>query len=77
MTVIANPIDANLLKAVKWAHLCHAFIIFFHPSWVQTGAVITHLLHIFLFSFCPEPEMHFIKRTLRQFKCKTKLMKAF
>lgn len=41
------------------------------------GSPITRLLHIFLFSFCPEPEMHFIKRTLRQFKCKTKLMKAF
>lgn len=41
MTVIANPIDANLLKAVKWAHLHHAFIIFFHPSRVQTGAAIS------------------------------------
>lgn len=81
MTVIANPIETNLLKAVKCAHLSRAFIIFFYLFGFRQvllflGSPIAGLLQIFFFSFCPEPLTYFIKCALWQFKCKTKLMKA-
>lgn len=82
MTVIAKPIESNLLKAVKCAHLSRAFIIFFYLFGFRQvllflGSPIMGLLQIFSSSFCPEPLTYFIKCALWQFKCKTKLTKAF